>query len=270
MPAATAIREATEEVGLDPARRRASRSLGSLDPVWIPVSGFRLTPVIAVRGAAARLRAEPREVSRILEPPLAAFLPGCPIELVERELGERFVRYGAYPIDGLHVWGATARVLGQLGAVVGPDVRARPRGAAPPGSAGSSARRRPRSSRVGGRERLDPDDVARHRQADDLRSGKLSSQIAGRTGRSRASAPRCPGEPAGRASARGDRVGHGGAQQAQQHRAASRAAPRRRARSAPAARPSPRAARRAAVCTARPVSIGNCMTLTNSCSLGPK
>ena len=33
------------------------------------------------------------------------------------------VRYGGYPWDGRHVWGATARVLAQLGALlsVGPD-----------------------------------------------------------------------------------------------------------------------------------------------------
>ena len=114
---ATAIREATEEVGLDPDAV-GLRVLGSLDPVWIPVSGFRLTPVIATAERQPIYRAEPREVGRILEPPLAAFLPGCPIDIVERELGDRLIRYGAYPIDGLHVWGATARVLGQLGAIL--------------------------------------------------------------------------------------------------------------------------------------------------------
>ena len=119
--AATAIREAVEEVGLEPEAVGLC-VLGALDPVWIPVSGFRLTPVVAVAERRPRYIPEPREVSRILEPPLAAFLPGCPMELVEREFGERFVRYAAYPIDGLHVWGATARVLGQLGAILGPDV----------------------------------------------------------------------------------------------------------------------------------------------------
>ena len=29
------------------------------------------------------------------------------------------LRYGGYRIDGVHVWGATARILGQLGAIVG-------------------------------------------------------------------------------------------------------------------------------------------------------
>ena len=29
--------------------------------------------------------------------------------------------HGGYRIDGLHVWGATARILGQLGAILGAD-----------------------------------------------------------------------------------------------------------------------------------------------------
>jgi len=29
------------------------------------------------------------------------------------------LRYGAYPVGGFRIWGATARILGQLGAMVG-------------------------------------------------------------------------------------------------------------------------------------------------------
>jgi hypothetical protein len=77
-----------------------------------------VTPVVAL--AARRpvgLRPQPTEVARILEPPLAAFAPGGPIEIVERDVRGWHLRFGAYPIDGLLVWGATARVLGQLGAI---------------------------------------------------------------------------------------------------------------------------------------------------------
>ena len=38
---------------------------------------------------------------------------------MEALIGERLLRYGAYPIEDLLVWGATARVLGQLGAILG-------------------------------------------------------------------------------------------------------------------------------------------------------
>jgi hypothetical protein len=39
--------------------------------------------------------------------------------MVERTIGDWPIRYGGFRIDGLHVWGATARILGQLGAILG-------------------------------------------------------------------------------------------------------------------------------------------------------
>jgi hypothetical protein len=41
---------------------------------------------------------------------------------VEREIRGRRVRYAAYPVEGLAVWGMTARVLGGLGAWLGGEV----------------------------------------------------------------------------------------------------------------------------------------------------
>ncbi|HEU4573116.1 MAG TPA: CoA pyrophosphatase [Candidatus Limnocylindrales bacterium] len=117
-PVATAIREAAEEVGLD-ADAVGLRVAGLLESFWIPVSGFRVSPVVALADRRpADLRPQPTEVARIVEAPLAAFLPGAPIEIVERDVRGWRLRYGAYPVDGLLVWGATARVLGQLGALV--------------------------------------------------------------------------------------------------------------------------------------------------------
>jgi 8-oxo-dGTP pyrophosphatase MutT (NUDIX family) len=116
--AATALREAAEEVGLDVAAAGV-RVIGRLDDVFIPVSDFRITPIVAVAERAPVLRANPAEVARILTPTLDAFLPGAPIEIVERTIGDWPLRYGGYRVEGLHVWGATARILGQLGAVLG-------------------------------------------------------------------------------------------------------------------------------------------------------
>ncbi len=115
--AATALREAFEEVALDPATADL-RVLGLLERVQIPVSDFEVTPVIAVAARRPVLTASPIEVARILEPPIARFLPGAPITIVERTIGDWPLRYGAYDVDGLSVWGATARILSQLGAVL--------------------------------------------------------------------------------------------------------------------------------------------------------
>jgi hypothetical protein len=60
----------------------------------------------------------PAEVARVVEAPLDGFLPDARIEIVERTVRDWPLRYGAYEVEGLSVWGATARVLSQLGAVI--------------------------------------------------------------------------------------------------------------------------------------------------------
>jgi 8-oxo-dGTP pyrophosphatase MutT (NUDIX family) len=121
----TALREAAEEIDLDPDVAGV-RVVGRLEEVWIPVSRFAIVPVVAIAERRPTLRPSPDEVARILEPSLASFLPGAPIRIVERTIRDWPLRYGAYPIeteDGseLLVWGATARILGQLGALLGPS-----------------------------------------------------------------------------------------------------------------------------------------------------
>jgi 8-oxo-dGTP pyrophosphatase MutT (NUDIX family) len=116
--AATAIREAIEEIALDPVTAGV-RVAGWLDVVFIPVSDFRIQPVVALAEREPVLDPNPHEVARILTPPASAFLPDAGIEIVERTIGNWPLRYGGYQVDGLHVWGATARILGQLGALLG-------------------------------------------------------------------------------------------------------------------------------------------------------
>jgi 8-oxo-dGTP pyrophosphatase MutT (NUDIX family) len=118
---ATALREAAEEIGLEPAAI-GLRVIGELEPFWIPVSNFRVTPVLALADRLPDWTPDPREVKRIVNAPLAAFLPSAPIETFERDVREWRIRYGAYALedigDGPAIWGATARILGQLGALL--------------------------------------------------------------------------------------------------------------------------------------------------------
>jgi len=114
---ATALREAAEEVGLD-ADGSDVRVLGQLDRLWIPVSDFAVTPVLAITDRRPTLVPAPAEVVRIVEPPIDLFLPDAPLATVERTIRGWPLRYGHYEVDGLSVWGATARVLSQLGAVL--------------------------------------------------------------------------------------------------------------------------------------------------------
>jgi 8-oxo-dGTP pyrophosphatase MutT (NUDIX family) len=114
---ATALREAAEEVALDAVAARI-HVVGLLERFWIPVSDFEVTPVVALADRRPVLAPAPAEVARIVEPPITLFLPDAPIEIVERTVRDWPLRYGAYAVDGLSVWGATARVLSQLGAVL--------------------------------------------------------------------------------------------------------------------------------------------------------
>ncbi len=114
---ATALREASEEVGLDVAAA-AVEVVGRLDALWIPPSNFLLTPIVAVAGRRPTFVPDPREVAAILEAPVAAFLPDVAPVIVDPDPRGRPLRYGAYVVDGRIVWGATAAILGQLGAVL--------------------------------------------------------------------------------------------------------------------------------------------------------
>ena len=107
-----------EEVTLDP-EAAGVRLVGRLERFWIPISGYQVTPVLAVASRRPKLVASPDEVSSIVRAPLWAFEPGAPIEPVETMIRGFRLRFGAYPVQGHRVWGATARVLGQLGALLG-------------------------------------------------------------------------------------------------------------------------------------------------------
>jgi 8-oxo-dGTP pyrophosphatase MutT (NUDIX family) len=64
---AAALREAQEEVGLDPS---GVRVLGSLDRTYLAVSDFDVLPVVGVWDGLAPLVANPDEVAGILRPTL--------------------------------------------------------------------------------------------------------------------------------------------------------------------------------------------------------
>lgn len=123
---AAALREAREEVGLDKEQAAVS-VVGLLPTVDVRVSGFMVHPVVAFAERAPLLRPDGYEVARIFSAPMAAFLPGAPIEMVTADREGYRLRYGGYRVGAHHVWGATAFLLSRLGAYVagvGPRIRA--------------------------------------------------------------------------------------------------------------------------------------------------
>jgi 8-oxo-dGTP pyrophosphatase MutT (NUDIX family) len=104
----TALREAREEIGLDPA---AVEVLGVLDDVPTATTGFVITPVVGLCPVAPALQADGREIERVLEVPLRVLLdPGLyRVEQWERDGRRHPVTFLTYGEDV--IWGATARIL---------------------------------------------------------------------------------------------------------------------------------------------------------------
>ena len=111
-----ALREAQEEVGLDPD---AVRLLGQLSPLHIPVSRFVLHPVVGVADARPELQADVGEVERLLEGSLARIGDARNYSIESREFRGGFYRVPFIPLDGEKVWGATAMVLAELFVILG-------------------------------------------------------------------------------------------------------------------------------------------------------
>ncbi len=105
-----ALREAEEEVGIDPP---SVELLGPLDELFVHVSAFRLTPWVGVVPDAPR-RAHPVEVERLIEAPLGSFAAPGVHRVEEREAYGRIHQVHHFDLAEVTVWGATARVLLQL------------------------------------------------------------------------------------------------------------------------------------------------------------
>ena len=110
-PEATALREAREEIGLEP---EAIEVLGRLTPLTIAVSGFLVQPALGLVRRRPTLKPRAEEVARVLEVPLAELLD--PVSKAERELEVRGQRLlvPCYILSGALVWGATAMMLAEL------------------------------------------------------------------------------------------------------------------------------------------------------------
>src|ERR671912_87563 len=109
--AEAALREASEEIGVDPSRVRV---LGELTPVHVIVSGFTLHPVVGVTDVRPAFQAAPGEVDEILEVSLDDLRDASRIRVGTRIREGVAVEYPYFDLLGHQVWGATAMVLGEF------------------------------------------------------------------------------------------------------------------------------------------------------------
>ena len=109
-PIATALREAEEEIGLDPAD---VAPLGCFSP-YASNSGFRIVPVVGLVRPGAALAANPHEVADVFEVPLGFLMNGANHRVANRMWrGQRRYFY-EMPFGERYIWGVTAGILRQL------------------------------------------------------------------------------------------------------------------------------------------------------------
>ncbi len=105
----TALREAHEEIGLDPS---AVEVIGALQPTPTIATGYAVYPFVGLIEPGLEWTLSAREVDAVLELSLADLRAGYGRQRMLRR-GVPF-RTDVYVVDGTLIWGATARMLGDL------------------------------------------------------------------------------------------------------------------------------------------------------------
>ena len=106
-PAATALREAQEEIGL---AARHVEILGYL-PEYRTGTGFRVTPVVAVVKPPFDLRPEPGEVAEIFEVPFSFLMDSANHQQHSQHYRGKLRHYFAMPYGEYFIWWATAGII---------------------------------------------------------------------------------------------------------------------------------------------------------------
>jgi 8-oxo-dGTP pyrophosphatase MutT (NUDIX family) len=109
-PEATALREAREEIGLDPARVEL---LGRM-PDYHTRTGYLITPVVGIVTPPFELRPDAGEVDEVFEVPLAFLLDPANHQRQSREWQGELRWFYAMPYRQHYIWGATAGMLVNL------------------------------------------------------------------------------------------------------------------------------------------------------------
>ncbi|WP_118950972.1 NUDIX hydrolase [Taibaiella helva] len=112
----TALREAAEEVALNANKVTV---MGQLSCLYIPVSNFEVTPVLAFMEEEPKLIASEAEVARILRLPLSSLFSRKEMVDVKASGLNIVIHTIAYMMDDVQfIWGATAMILSELEAIV--------------------------------------------------------------------------------------------------------------------------------------------------------
>jgi 8-oxo-dGTP pyrophosphatase MutT (NUDIX family) len=108
----TAIREAYEEVGLEPGRVQV---LGLLPPVLTVASNYVITPVVAhLPTGVGRLLAQESEVAELIIVPVHILADPAIMHTEQWTRGAHTQTVYFYDYNGYRIWGATGRIVASL------------------------------------------------------------------------------------------------------------------------------------------------------------
>lgn len=110
----TALREAFEEIGLDP---ESTDLVGALPPVHTTVSGILVVPFVGMLEALPAFVVSDGEIDEVLTFSVARLAEAERMVEVARETGHVWRGY-SYQLDGYTIWGATGWMLHMLLEVV--------------------------------------------------------------------------------------------------------------------------------------------------------
>ncbi|MGD1892978.1 MAG: NUDIX hydrolase [Cyclobacteriaceae bacterium] len=111
----TALRETQEEIGVEVGH---SQVLGQLSNLYIPVSRFVVSPVVAFTNEKPQYQCDPVEVADTLDVAAHDFLNTDKQAKQEIKVGEFTLEAPTYVIQDQIIWGATAMMLAEFSAIL--------------------------------------------------------------------------------------------------------------------------------------------------------
>lgn len=107
----TAIREANEETGVDPAQISV---IGTLTPLFMPVSNTLVTPVIGWTEKRPVFNHHPEEVLFLFDADIRRLLDPSIVKIKPIKTGSEMYEAKHFDYEGYVIWGATAMMLNEL------------------------------------------------------------------------------------------------------------------------------------------------------------
>jgi 8-oxo-dGTP pyrophosphatase MutT (NUDIX family) len=107
----TALREAKEETGIDPAKVKV---VGNLTPLFIPVSNMIVTPVVGWMNEKPVYNYMSEEVVFLIEAKMEIFLEPSVIKKKPFEIRGEYLEVKYFDYENHTIWGATAMILIEL------------------------------------------------------------------------------------------------------------------------------------------------------------